>query len=63
MTLSTFLTFLAFLTFGFGSCRVAEARDHEDGRPRYPSTGRSTLLFFGAPTPERSERSERWCLS
>jgi hypothetical protein len=63
MRLSPFPTFLAFLTFGLVLCRLAEARDHEDGRPAFHWWQVNALLFSGAPTPERSETSERWCLS
>jgi hypothetical protein len=46
MRLSPFPTFPTFLTFGFGSCRLAEVRDHEDGRPGYPLVAGQRAAFF-----------------
>jgi hypothetical protein len=46
MRLSPFPTFLAFLTFGLVLCRLAEVRDHEDGRPGYPLVAGQRAAFF-----------------
>jgi hypothetical protein len=67
MTLSTFLTFLAFLTRKLSWIQanqktLAEIRREAVGRAIHRWQV-NPLLFSGAPMPERSERSERGSLS
>jgi len=63
MTLSTFPTFPTFLTFGLvraGWLQFVTTKTAGRAIHRWQV---NALLFSGAPTPERSERSERGSLS
>jgi hypothetical protein len=63
MTLSTFPTFLTFLTFGLVRAGWLKLVTTKTGGRAIHRWQVNALLFSGAPTPERSERSERGCLS
>jgi hypothetical protein len=63
MTLSTFPTFPTFLTFGLaraGWLQFVTTKTAGRASHRWQV---NALLFSGAPTPERSDRSERGSLS
>jgi hypothetical protein len=63
MTLSAFPTFLTFLTFGLVRAGWLKLVTTKTGGRAIHRWQVNALLFSGAHTPERSERSERWCLS
>jgi len=63
MRLSPFPTFLAFLTFGLVCVGWLKFVITKTGGRAIHWWQVNALLFSGAPTPERSETSERWCLS
>jgi hypothetical protein len=59
MTLSTFPTFLTFLTFGLVRAGWLKLVTTKTGGRNIHRRHVNPLPFSGAPTPERSERSER----
>jgi hypothetical protein len=63
MTLSTFPTFLAFLTFGLVRTDWLKLVTTKTGSRAIHRWQVNSLLFLWAPAPERSERPERGCVS
>jgi hypothetical protein len=59
MTLSTFPTFLTFHDLQFDSCRLAEAGDHEDGRPGYPLVAGQRAAFFPGHLRQKGQKGQK----